>query len=302
MVIKGIATRKVKQITERLCGLTFSKSQVSDICQRLDTEIQAWLNRPLDAEYPYVFVDARYEKVRRDHRIESHAILIAVGVTKDGKRDILGVAVCNDENETNGSLFFKGLKERGLKGVLLVISDAHSGVVNAIAENFPGCQWQRCQVHLKKNILDKVRNRDKTWIKQKRDDIFLAPDKKTGLERLQMFVVELSEKYPDAAEILEEGGEDALTCLNFPAKHHRRIRTTNSLERFNQEIKRRTRVVRIFPNQNAALRLIGALCMEQAEEWITGRQYLDMKLLEDKDKEKKTPKRSRKNCQEKVAA
>ena len=195
-------------------------------------------------------------------------------------------------------MFFKGLKERGLKGVLLVISDAHSGLLKAIEENFPGCcQWQparlwsggRCQVHFKKNILDKVRNKDKAWVKQCLDDIFLAPDKETGLERLQQFVATLSEKYPDAADLLEEGGEDALTCLNFPEQHRRRIRTTNGLERFNQEIKRRTSVVRIFPNRNSALRLIGALCMEQAEEWITGRQYLDMILLEREDeKENKT--------------
>lgn len=297
MVIKGVATRKVQKITEALCGLNFSKSQVSDICKRLDTEIQAWLNRPLDDDYPYVFVDARYNKIRRDHKVESHAVLIAKGVNRGGKRDIIGVDVCNNENETNWSLFFKGLKERGLKGVRLVISDAHSGLLKAIEKHFPGCQWQRCQVHFKKNILDKVRNKDKAWVKQKLDDIFLAPDKETGLERLQQFVVELSEKYPDAADLLEEGGEDALSCLNFPDEHRRRIRTTNSLERFNQEIKRRTSIIRIFPNRNSALRLIGALCMEQAEEWITGRQYMDMTLLERKDaKEKKTI------HQEKVAA
>ena len=289
MVIKGVATRKVKKITEALCGLSFSKSQVSDICKRLDTEIQAWLNRPLDDDYPYVFVDARYNKIRRDHRVESHAVLITKGVNRAGKRDIIGVDVCNNENETNWSLFFKGLKERGLKGVRLVISDAHSGLLKAIEENFPGCQWQRCQVHFKKNILDKVRNKDKAWVKQCLDDIFLAPDKETGLERLQQFVVKLSEKYPDAADLLEEGGEDSLACLNFPEQHRRRIRTKNSLERFNQEIKRRTSVLRIFPNRNSALRLIGALCMEQAEEWITGRQYLDMNLLKrEGEKENKT--------------
>ena len=291
MVIKGVATRKVHlpalprreqagKITEALCGLNFSKSQVSDICKRLDTEIQAWLNRPLEDEYPYVLVDARYNKIRRDHKVESHAVLIAKGVNCTGKRDIIGVDVCNDENETNWSLFFKGLKERGLKGVRLVTSDAHSGLLKAIEENFSGCQWQRCQVHFKKNILDKVRNKDKTWVKKKLDDIFLAPDKEEALIRLQRFVMELSEKYPDAADLLEEDGEDALTCLNFPEQHRRRIRTTNSLERFNQEIKRRTIIIRIFPNRNSALRLIGALCMEQAEEWITGRQYLDMTLLE----------------------
>lgn len=287
MVIKGVATRKVKKITESLCGLSFSKSQVSEIVKKLDTEIQAWLNRPLDDEYPYMFVDARYNKVRRDHKVESHAVLIAKGITKEGKRDIIGVDVCINENETNWSMFFKGLKSRGLKGVRLVVSDAHPGLVKAIEENFPGCQWQRCQVHFKKNMLDKVRNKDKAWVKKRLDDIFLAPDKETGFKRLQTFTNDLSEKYPDAADLLETSGEDALTCLNFPDEHRRRIRTTNSLERFNQEIKRRTSVLRIFPNRNSALRLIGALCMEQAEEWITGRQYLDMSLLE-KRKETET--------------
>lgn len=280
MVIKGVATRKVKKITESLCGLTFSKSHVSEIVKKLDTEIQAWLNRPLDDEYTYVFVDARYNKVRRDHQVESHAVLIAKGVNKKGIRDIIGVDVCNNENETNWSMFFNDLKARGLKGVRLVISDAHPGLVKAIEEDFPGCQWQRCQVHFKKNMLDKVRNKDKAWVKKQLDDIFLAPDKEIGFERLQGFINDLSEKYPEAADLLETSGEDALTCLNFPDQHRRRIRTTNSLERFNQEIKRRTSVLRIFPNRNSALRLIGALCMEQAEEWITGRQYLDMSLLE----------------------
>ena len=169
----------------------------------------------------------------------------------------------------------------------LVISGAHPGLVKAIEENFSGCQWQRCQVHFKKNMLDKVRNKDKAWVKKRLDDIFLAPDKETGFKRLQVFINDLSEKYPDAADLLETAGEDALTCLNFPDEHQRRIRTTNSLERFNQEIKRRTSVLRIFPNRNSALRLIGALCMEQAEEWITGRRYLDMSLPE-RRKETKT--------------
>jgi transposase-like protein len=286
MVIKGVATRKVKKITESLCGLTFSKSQVSEIVKKLDTEIQAWLNRPLGDEYTYVFADARYNKVRRDHKVESHAVLIAKGVNKDGKRDIIGVDVCNNKNETNWSMFFNGLKDRWLKGVRLVISDAHPGLVKAIEKDFPGCQWQRCQVHFKKNMLDKVRNKDKAWVKKRLDDIFLAPDKETGFKRLQVFINDLSEKYPDVADLLETSGEDALTCLNFPDQHRRRIRTTNSLERFNQENKRRTSVLRIFPNRNSALRLIGALCMEQAEEWITGRQYLDMSLLEKKKETK----------------
>ena len=290
MVINGVSTRKVKRITEQLCGLNFSKSQVSEISKKLDTEIQTWLNRPLNDEYPYLFVDARYNKLRRDHKVESHAVLIAKAVNRAGKRDIIGVDVCNNENETNWSDFFQGLKERGLKGVKLVISDAHGGLVSAIRKNFPGTQWQRCQVHFKKNLLDQVRNKDKAWIKQRLDDIFQAPDKRTGFIRLRQLIDDLSDKYPRVADILETDGEDALTCLNFPIQHRRRIRTTNGLERFNQEIKRRTNVIRIFPNQDSAVRLIGALCMEQSEEWITGRQYLDMSLLDHEEHKLKTKK------------
>jgi len=280
MVIQGVATRRVAKITESLCGLDFSRSQVSAICKRLDGEIQSWLKRPLEEPYPYVFVDARYEKIRRDHKVESNGVLIAKGVNAQGKRELLGVQVCNTENETTWADFFESLIRRGLKGVVLVISDAHGGLVKAIEKHFPGTQWQRCQVHFKKNVLDKVRNRDKAWVKGRLDDIFLAVDKHTALGRLQQLVADLAGKYPGVADLLESECEDALACLNFPSQHRRRIRTTNGLERFNQEIKRRTSIIRIFPNQASALRLIGALCMEQSEEWLTGKQYLDMSLLE----------------------
>jgi len=290
MVINGVSTRKVKRITEQLCGMDFSRSQVSDIAKKLDTEIQAWLNRPLNDDYTYLFVDARYNKLRRDHKVESHAVLIAKAVNQSGKRDIIGVDVCNNENETNWSDFFKGLRERGLTGVKLVISDAHGGLVSAIERFYPGTQWQRCQVHFKKNIMDKVRIKDKAWIKQRLDDVFQAPDKQTGLDRLRQLISDLSDKYPQVADLLENDGEDALTCLNFPLQHRRRIRTTNGLERFNQEIKRRTNVIRIFPNRDSAVRLIGALCMEQSEEWITGRQYLDISLLDQEEQKLKTKK------------
>ena len=286
MVIQGVATRRVAKITESLCGLDFSRSQVSAICKRLDGEIQAWLKRPLEESYPYVFVDARYEKIRRDHKVESNGVLIAKGVNAQGKRELLGVQVCNTENETTWSDFFESLIQRGLMGVVLVISDAHGGLVKAIEMHFPGTQWQRCQVHFKKNVLDKIRNRDKTWVKGRLDDIFLAVDKHTALDRLQQLVADLAGKYPGVADLLERECEDTLACLNFPQQHRRRIRTTNGLERFNQEIKRRTRIIRIFPNQASALRLIGALCMEQSEEWLTGKQDLDMSLLDRVDQEK----------------
>jgi len=280
MVIQGVSTRRVRKVTQELCGLSFSKSQVSEISKRLDAEIQTWLNRPLEDEYPYVYVDARYEKVRRNHRVESNAVLIAKGVNMDGKRDILGVSVCNGENETNWSEFFESLHSRGLTGVQLVISDAHEGLVDALTRTFTGVEWQRCQVHFRKNVLDKIRVKDKARVKEQLNHVFLASDKKDGLIRLNQMVDDLSGAYPNVADMLEQYGEDALSCLNYPRQHRKRICSTNALERYNEEIRRRTRVIRIFPNRNACMRLVGALCMEQAEEWLTGSRYLDMGLLE----------------------
>ena len=280
MVIQGVSTRRVRKVTQELCGLSFSKSQVSEISKQLDAEIQTWLNRPLEDEYPYVYVDARYEKVRRDHRVESNAVLIAKGVNQDGKRDILGVNVCNGENETNWSEFFESLHARGLKGTSLLISDAHEGLVDALTRTFTGVEWQRCQVHFRKNILDKIRVRDKASVKEQLNHVFAASDKEGGLKRLHQLLEDMSDTYPDVADLLEQHGEDALSCLNYPKEHRRRICSTNGLERFNEEIRRRTRVVRIFPNRNSCMRLVGALCMEQAEEWLTGRKYLDMELLQ----------------------
>ena len=230
----------------------------------------------MEGQYPYVYVDARYEKVRRDHRVESHAVLIAKGVNEDGKRDILGMDVCNGENATNWSTFFERLHERGLSGVQLVISDAHEGLVTALTKTFPGTEWQRCQVHFRKNVLDKVRVRDKAMVKEQLNHVFAASDKKEGMKRLRHLVEELSGTYADVVDMLEQCGEDTLSCQNYPGQHRRRIYSTNGLERFNEEIRRRTEVIRIFPNRDACLRLVGALCMEQAEEWRTGRRYLNM--------------------------
>lgn len=279
MVIQGVSTRKVKKVTEELCGLNFSKSQVSEISKGLDHEIQTWLNRPLKDKYPYVYVDARYEKIRRDHSVESNAVLIALGVNQYGKRDILGMNVCNCENETNWSDFFRGLKDRGLHGTQLLISDAHEGLVKALTSTFPGTEWQRCQVHFRKNVLDKVRVKDKATIKDRLNDVLGAPNKADGLKRLSHLIAELSETYPQVADMLEMHGEDAIACLNYPASHRKRLSSTNGLERFNEEIRRRTRVIRIFPNHNSAMRMVGALCMEQAEEWLTGKIYLNVDRL-----------------------
>lgn len=289
MVIQGVSTRKVQAITKELCGTTFSKSCVSEWCKKLDDEIGDWLNRPLELAYPYLLVDARYEKVRRDHKVESNAVLIVKGINEHGHRDILAVEVVNTENVSNWGEMFSKLIDRGLHGVQLVVSDNHKGLVSAIERYFQGCSWQRCQTHFMKNVLDKVRPKDKAHVKQMLREVYDASDYRMAYERLQRMVERLSRTYPNLSVLLEEQCEDTLACFNFPVEHRRRIRTTNTLERFNQEIKRRTRVVRIFPNAESCLRLISALCIEQSEEWLTGRLYLDMNLLINEEVEEEQP-------------
>ena len=289
MVIQGVSTRKVQKITKELCGTTFSKSCVSDWCKRLDDEIGAWLNRPLELAYPYLIVDARYEKVRRDHKVESNGVLIVKGINEEGYRDLLAVEVVNTENVSNWGDLFSRLIDRGLHGVRLVISDNHKGLRQAIDRYFQGCSWQRCQTHFMKNVLDKVRPKDKAHVKQMLREVFDAPDYHTAWERLENMVEMLRTTYPNLSVFLEEQCEDTLACFSFPVEHGKRIRTTNSLERLNQEIKRRTRVIRIFPNAESCLRLISALCIEQSEEWLTGKIYLDMNLFENEEVKEEQP-------------
>ncbi len=289
MVIQGVSTRKVQKITKELCGTIFSKSCVSDWCKRLDDEIGAWLNRPLEMAYPYLIVDARYEKVRRDHKVESNGVLIVKGINEEGYRDLLAVEVVNTENVSNWGDLFSRLLDRGLHGVRLVISDNHKGLKQAIDRYFQGCSWQRCQTHFMKNVLDKVRPKDKARVKQMLREVFDASDSKAAWKRLQNMVEMLRTTYPNLSEFLEEECEDTLANFNFPVEHRKRIRTTNSLERLNQEIKRRTRVIRIFPNAESCLRLISALCIEQSEEWLTGKIYLDMNLFENEEVKEEQP-------------
>jgi transposase-like protein len=280
MSVKGVSTRKVADITEKLCGTTFSKSTVSRLSADLDEELEAWRNRPLEQAYPYLMVDARYEYVRIDGRVVSQGVLIVKGVRADGRREILAVAVADTESEATYDELFGGLKDRGLHGVQLVISDSHRGLRKAIERNFQGAAWQRCQVHFKRNALGKVAMKHREKLGEDLKDIFEAPTREGAFEALSGVVSRWSETHPAVASWIEEGIEDCLACYSFPEAHRRRIRSTNPLERFNQEIKRRTRVVRIFPNRASCLRLVSALCAEQSEHWISGRRYLDMSLLE----------------------
>jgi putative transposase len=281
MYVEGLSTRKVAELTEALCGTSFSKSLVSSLAGRLDAELEGWRSRRLTAEaYPYVFVDARYEKARVDHRVISQGVLIVSGVREDGMREILGVEVADTESEATYHDLFRSLKARGLNGVELVISDEHEGLKSALSRHFQGASHQRCQVHYSRNLLGMVGAAKRKELASDLRAIFAAPERVQAME----IAISVAKKWQGkgmekVAEHLEEHVEECLSCLAFPESHRRRIRTTNGQQRLNQEIKRRTRVVRIFPNRESCLRLVTALAVEQSEEWVTGRRYLDMEEL-----------------------
>lgn len=281
MYLKGVSTRKVAAITERLCGRSFSSQLISKLAKELDEKLAAWRERDLEGEYPYLIVDARYEKVRVCGKVISQGILICVGISAEGKREILAVEIADSESQTTWSDLFRKLKRRGLSGVRLVVSDDHEGIKAALSRHFQGASWQRCQCHFAHNLLSLAPKGQKQYLHQELRAIFDAPDLSRTRRFLQETVARWENIRPEVAERLEEAQDDVLSCFHFPASHRRRIRTTNCVERLNEEIRRRTRVVRIFPDREAALRLITALCVEQSEEWETGRRYLDMSLLEE---------------------
>jgi transposase-like protein len=281
MYVEGVSTRKVKEVTEALCGTSFSKSLVSSLAGSLDAELEAWRSRPLEAKaYPYLLVDARYEKARVDGRVVSQGVLIVSAVREDGLREILGVEVADTESEATYQELFRSLKRRGLSGMELVVSDDHRGLKAAIERHFQGASWQRCQVHYARNLLGMVGHANRKELAADLRAIFAAPARKQALQIASSVAEKWREKGNEKVAChIEEHVEECLACLCFPESHRRRIRTTNGLERFNQELKRRTRVVRIFPNREACLRLVTALAVEQSEEWVTGRRYLNMEDL-----------------------
>jgi putative transposase len=289
MYVEGVSTRKVKDVTEELCGTTFSKSLISSLAGSLDSELEAWRMRRLEAgAYPYLFVDARYEKVRADGRVVSQGALLVSGVREDGFREILAVEVADTESEATYQEMFRSLKRRGLSGVELVVSDDHEGLKAAISRHFQGASHQRCQVHYMRNLLGMVSYASRKELGADLRAIFAAPAKEQALQIASSVATKWRGKGNEkVAEHVEEHLEECLTCLVFPESHRRRIRTTNGLERLRaRRLKRRTRVVRIFPNREACLRLVTALAVEQSEEWVTGRRYLEMGELNEHRREK----------------
>jgi putative transposase len=276
MYVQGVSTRKVAAITERLCGSEVSASQVSRAAEQLDELLEAWRRRPL-GEVVYLYLDARYEKVRQAGRVQDAAILIASGVKTDGKRAILGISVSLSEAEVHWRAFLEELVGRGLHGARLIVSDDHVGLEAARKAVFGGVPWQRCQFHLQQNAQSYVpRVGMRREVAEDIRTIFGAPDQETAENYLKKAVKKYAVSAPKLADWMEVNIPEGFAIFSFPKNHWRRIRTTNSLERLSQEIKRRTRVVRVFPNEPSCLRLISAVVMEIGEEYEFGRVYLEI--------------------------
>ena len=274
MYVQGVSTRKVTTIVEKMCGVAISSTQVSRAAAQMDETLEAWRNRPL-GEIIYLMLDARYEKVRMNGQIRDTAVLIAIGIDTDGKRQILSVSVSLSEQEVHWRSFLESLVARGMKGIRVIISDDHAGLKAARKAIFGGIPWQRCQTHLQRNASAHVpRQSMKNEVADDIRTIFNAPDQPTAEAYLGKVVKKYAETAPKLADWMEENIPEGLTVFSSPVKHQRKIRTTNSVERLNREIRRRTRVVSIFPNEQSCLRLISAFLMEIDEKWQTGKRYL----------------------------
>ena len=274
MYVQGVSTRKVKAITEQLCGVSISSSAVSEAAGQLDAELSKWRERPL-GEYPFLFMDAYYEQVREDEQIRNLAILIAVGVNRTGKREILGVSVSLSEHEIHWRGFLESLKQRGLGGIQLITSDDHAGLRAARVAVFGGIPWQRCQFHLQQNAQAYVPHKEmQSEVAADIRMVFDAPDRATA----EAYLLKVAEKYRPSASRLSEwmthNLPEGLTVFAFPASYRRLLRTTNGVERLHREVRRRARVVSIFPNPASCLRLVSAVLAEISEEWLTGRTYI----------------------------
>jgi transposase-like protein len=276
MYVQGVSTRKVAEITKELCGLDVSSTQVSRAAQLLDEELQAWRTRPI-GRATYLLLDARYEKVRHGGSVVPCCVLVAVGITPDGQRTILGVSVSLSEAEVHWRTFLESLQGRGLHGVELITSDDHAGLRAALAARFPGTPWQRCQFHLQQNAtayVPKVSQRHAVAADIR--SVFDAQDRVEADRRLGLVVEKWKTDAPALATWMEQNIPEGLAVLTRPAAHRKRLRTVNLVERLNKELYRRTRVATLFPNESALLRLVSAVLIEISEEWETSRQYLNM--------------------------
>ena len=276
MYVQGVSTRKVSAIVEELCGCAVSSTQVSDCARLLDAELQKWRDRPLGS-CPYLAFDARYEKVRHDGQLRDCAVLIALGITPAGQRVILGVSVALSEAEVHWRSFFQSLVQRGLCGVTFIVSDDHPGMAAARQAVFGAVPWQRCQFHLQQNAQAYVPRLDqRAEVARALRSVFECASRPAAEQRLKEIVALYARSAPKLVAWLEENLPQGFTVFTLPAAHQKRMRTSNALERVNQELKRRTRVARVFPNERSLLRLVTALLCETSDEWETGKIYLNM--------------------------
>jgi len=279
MYLEGVSTRRVQDITEKLCGYEVSSTQVSRVTQELDGQFEQFRNRPIGV-ICYLVVDAIYLKVRHNGSVIDMAILLAYGINPEGKREILGVSASLSEAEVHWREFFKHLQSRGMNGLRLIVSDDHCGMKNARMAVFPSVPWQRCQFHLAQNAQSySPRKSMRTEIAEVMREIFNSPTLEMALEMKRRAIEKYQKRAPEFARWLEVNVDEGLTIYQFPKEHRKKLRTSNGIERINKEIKRRTRVAVLFPNPASALRLVTGVIIEIHEEWVTGKQYLDMNPL-----------------------
>ena len=277
MVIQGVATRNIEKVTEELCGTKFSKSTISNLCKNLESVVHEFKDRPLEKAYPFVMVDAMYLKVREDYRVRSKALLVALGITEDGRKEIIGFDICETETELGWERFLRSLKNRGLHGVDMITSDSHAGLVAAIRKTFMDIGWQRCQFHFTRNILDATPNRYQKMLAPALREMFHANTLEDAIALRNKIMDEYSDCAEKAMAILDEGFFDSMTVMALPQKYRQSLRTSNLLERENEELRKREKAIKIFPNEESAMRLMGAVLLDHHDTWSTMHRVFSMK-------------------------
>ena len=276
--IQGISTRSVDELVKAMGMTGISKSQVSRLCEEIDERVKAFLERPLEGDWPYLWLDATYIKVRRAGRIVSVAAIVAVAVNTEGRREVLGLTIGPSEAETFWTGFLRSLTRRGLRGVKLVVSDAHEGL-KAAAAKVLGATWQRCRVHFMRNALAHVTKGQRLMVAAAIRTAFVQDGHQAAINQWRQVADSLRKRFEKLAELMDEAEQDVLAFMTFPKDHWSKIHSTNPLERLNKEIKRRTNVVSIFPNEPAIIRLVGAILAEQSDEWAVSRRYMTLETL-----------------------
>jgi len=277
--INGVSTRKIERLARSLGIESISASQVSEINKGLSEQVEYFRTKPLESEYPFLWIDALYEKVRDDGRVISMALMIAYGINREGKRDILAIEPMYEESEETWREFFRKLKRRGVRKICLCISDAHLGIQKALKTEWIGSSWQRCKVHFMRNILARIPHKEKRYFAERLKQIWLQPDKQSALSMAFLLIKDYADRFPEAVKCLEDGLEDSLQFYEFPEIDKRRISSTNVVERIIREIRRRSRVIGVFPNQDSYVRLIISYLIEYSEDWINERSYIKQEKL-----------------------